>query len=698
MINKFFKAHLFAPLTIEVTLISSTVVPDDFAFSLLKDDKFLEKPKIIKKTSAGNIYHFFLGLSKELEPGYDYTLAAPQFPLGNLDVSPVTGFEGFDEKYAYDGPLGAEYHPTYTIFRLWSPTAFHVQLKIGDGKEFHFKRMVRKDHGVFEVRINEDCLNKQYHYIVNTSGIIRETNDPYGVAVSLNSEYSVVVDLKEVKDLGTVKPTLKCPNPVDAMIYETHIRDFTEDSGTDIKNKGTYLGLVEEGRKTAGGNPAGLDYLKYLGITHLQIQPIHDFRGVDDITKEGYNWGYDPISYFAIEGSFSTNPSDPLCRLKEFKTMVNTLHKNNIRVIVDVVYNHFYEYTFSILEKSLPNYYFRKRSDGVLSNASGCGNDIDSKRYMVRRMIVDSIKHLVDLFDIDGVRIDLMGLLDRETVNKMKEYFAKKKKDFLFYGEGWDMSRELLDHEKVTTNHALALPDIGFFNEFYRDVVKGDTFRLYDQGFALGNTELHTKFEYAFYGSCLNYSLNKRFANANQSINYVECHDNHTLYDKLVVSNSDEDEDTILRRIDCINSLIMLSYGVPFIHMGQEVGLSKSGLGNTYNVNKVNNMKWKIVDERFEMVNNLKSMIEIRQKYLKYPHLFEPSEIENSFEFYQENDGIFYLRNNIEDIMIMVNTTNHPVNYTLHYYYEFLTDSDSVFKSGIMDKTSVFVLKKSNEQ
>lgn len=695
MVNRSFRAKLVNYSTIEISLVSPSVLADNFSFCLLKNDKYQEKLKVIRKTSAGVQYYFVLQTSAPLALGNAYTISAPDFGVETLHVEDAVDFENFDEDYYFDGELGAIYSKNKTTFRLWAPTASFVLLNIAKpNEEFMLRKMVRKDKGVYEITLDGDYALAKYQYFVTVSGVTRETTDPYGLSVNTNSEYSVVIDLSKVDELGTIKPKSEFKNPVDALIYETHIRDFTQSKYTDIERKGEYLGLVEEGRKTEGGNPAGLDYLKYLGITHLQIQPVHDSRGVDDIERKEYNWGYDGISYFALEGSFSSDPENGLTRMLEFKTMVNKLHENDIRVVCDVVYNHIYDYLNSTFEKCVPHYYFRKKADGGLSNASGCGDDINTARKMARRLIVDSVKHLLKHFDIDGLRFDLMGLIDKDTINQIKDYCLKAKPHFLLYGEGWDMCYELTDNQKVTLSKAKGFPQIGFFNDAYRDIIKGSTFSLYEKGYGLGNTDYHYGFAYAFNGSTVDNSYPAKFNNANQSINYVECHDNHTLFDKMNVAFDNADESALLKRVEFINALLLLSFGVPFLHMGQEVGLSKKGLGNTYNVYKVNNMKWKKVDERFDMVNNLKIFIKLR-KLLPYTHLYKEEDIRDRFTFDQKDNGLLFMRNEKDNVLIIVNPTDKMQLYSLEADYGYVGDNEFIVnQNGIIPPTDVYVLEK----
>ena len=592
-------------------------------------------------------------------------------------------FADFDERFAYQGnDLGAIYKKDATTFAVWAPLAEFVSLKlISPNGEEKILQMLREDRGVYRLKVPGYLLNYKYQYIVNNNGVIATTNDPYAKGTSFNSEYSVVIDYDELLKTPKVAPKSKFNNYVDALIYETHIRDINEGNNNNVKNKGKFLGFVEEGRKTTGGHPAGLDYLKYLGVTHVQLQPILDFDSLDDSdTKKWYNWGYDPISFFAIEGSFSLHPENAFSRLKEFREMVDALHKNDIRVVVDVVYNHVFEYENSTFEKLVPHYYFRKRRNGMLSNASGCGNDFASERAMARKIIVDSVSYLFSHFDIDGLRFDLMGLLDIETVKATYAVAKSYKKDLIFYGEGWNMGEELPANIRANKNNYKDLLEFGFFNDTYRDIVKGPSspYNLQEKGYICGNTSYQFGLDYAFHAGVLKLSYEPMFETANQSINYLECHDNNTLFDKLLVSNAKEEEKTLLDRVTLANSILLLSFGVPFVHMGQEIGLSKDGLDNTYKTLGVNNMDYRLVDERFDMVNRFRLMNILRRK-LKYLRLFNRDDIKDLFEISHWDNGVYVLVaknknifNNEKEFVIMFNPTDKAVSFVLDDYYTVL--------------------------
>ena len=681
--TSYLKAKLTSWRKINVLVFTDVPRTESTRVVLYKNDTIIKKETITKLNSINHVYFFDVYLDEDYELGKTYRLLIDSFNSTTIDLSQVVDFADFDERFAYQGDdLGAIYKKDATTFAVWAPLAEFVSLKlISPNGEEKILQMLREDRGVYRLKVPGYLLNYKYQYIVNNNGVIATTNDPYAKGTSFNSEYSVVIDYDELLKTPKVAPKSKFNNYVDALIYETHIRDINEGNNNNVKNKGKFLGFVEEGRKTTGGHPAGLDYLKYLGVTHVQLQPILDFNSLDDSdTKKWYNWGYDPISFFAIEGSFSLHPENAFSRLKEFREMVDALHKNDIRVVVDVVYNHVFEYENSTFEKLVPHYYFRKRRNGMLSNASGCGNDFASERAMARKTIVDSVSYLFSHFDIDGLRFDLMGLLDIETVKATYAVAKSYKKDLIFYGEGWNMGEELPANIRANKNNYKDLLEFGFFNDTYRDIVKGPSspYNLQEKGYICGNTSYQFGLDYAFHAGVLKLSYEPMFETANQSINYLECHDNNTLFDKLLVSNAKEEEKTLLDRVTLANSILLLSFGVPFVHMGQEIGLSKDGLDNTYKTLGVNNMDYHLVDERFDMVNRFRLMNILRRK-LKYLRLFNRDDIKDLFEISHWDNGVYVLVaknknifNNEKEFVIMFNPTDKAVSFVLDDYYTVL--------------------------
>ena len=606
--------------------------------------------------------------------GYDYEVKSSEEESVYLEYEDYVATREFDELYAYDGDdLGPVYTKKGTTFKLWSPLADKVSIKLESGDDKYLvQEMSRKDRGVYEISYKGDLFLKKYTYIVRVNGREKEILDPYAVGTSINSKQSVVIDLAALNTVRKIKPKNEIKQYNDSIIYELNIRDFTET--LDIENRGTYLGLLEK-----------VDYLTRLGITHVQLQPILDFANVDDIVKDTYNWGYDPISFFALEGSYSILPEDPLSRLIEFKKLVAELHRNNIRVVVDVVYNHLFDYATTGFQKNVPYYYFRRYKNRVC-NASGCGNDFASERKMARKIILDSVKYLIKTFDIDGLRFDLLGLIDVDTTNEIIKTAKELKEDIILYGEGWHMNTNLPENMKSSILNAAQMPGMAFFNDTYRDLIKGSTFNKEEKGFISGNLEYKSEVEKVLLGSV----LNGKFQDVNQSINYVECHDNQTLYDKL--ANIYTSDDDILKMVKFANALLMFSLGIPFIHMGQEIGLSKCGLDNTYNIKKVNNMDWKLVEERSDMVSFMSYLIKVRRG-ISIPRISDIEDIKSVFDF-------FYLPSNVltltirderylfghKKILFVINPTEKliPVEFDEYFKIYFLS-------SGLADKKDFMI-------
>ncbi len=693
--NSFFTANLVSLRKITVSIFSSLPTSNEMKFYFASDVR-KPMPLAIKRHVSTNQISLF-----DFELPFDFPfrercyIVTETFGRIAINVNNAPTFPEFDEMFNYDGSdLGATYSKEKTSFAIWAPISTSCFLKLENEKGvFEFISMNGEERGVFRVTVEGDLLNRRYHYVVLNSGVPVEVNDPYGKGVSLNSEWSAVVDTKAIKNMKKIAPKTKIKNYSDAIIYEGHIRDLTEDKNTNIKNKGKYLGLCEENAKTSGGHPAGLAYLEYLGITHLQLQPILDFRGNDipDIHKE-YNWGYDPISMFALEGSFSTKPNIPQARLEEFRTLVDTLHQHNIRVNVDVVFNHVADYLLDSFNSIVPNYFFRRKSNGALSASSGCGNDYASERYMASKAIVDSCKYLLETFDIDGLRFDLMGLIDIKTMNKVASTCQAIKKDFMVYGEGWNMGYELPFEQKACSENSYKMPHVAFFNDSFRDITKGHTFDLATKGFINGDPTYQLGFEYAFMGSCVDYCFKPRYISSNQSLNYVECHDNHTIYDKLTHSNDDEDEESILDRVNLASGACLFSFGVPFIHMGQEIGQSKCDLGNTYNTPKVNNMDYALLDKRWDMTTYFKGLISLRNNELSFlKEVNDPREISQYFNFEDIDTGAIKislkedspLKEKYQDLVIFMNVSNETVTYDLDEYYQLIFTY-----GGLVDKTN----------
>ena len=488
----------------------------------------------------------------------------------------------FDTFFYYDGELGAIVNGNKTTFRVWTPLATEVNLLLED----EVIKMERIDCGVYQVEIDRNCHLEKYLYQAKIDGEWVTSIDPYGKSSTLNSKESVVIDFSKIKiDLNNDKVSEKIPSG-QSLIYELHLRDFSmiNDGSVDKSLQNKFKFLTKEDLYNKAGHPIGLNYLKYLGVSHVQLLPVLDFGSVDETNPFAkYNWGYDPVQFFTLEGSYASELENPLSRVVDFKEMVAALHKNGIRVILDVVYNHVYEHKSTSFHKLVPNYFFRREGD-MMTNCSGCGNDFATEKKMARKIIVDSLKFLSSEYGVDGYRFDLMGLMDTDTLNLASDELHKIKPETYLYGEGWNMYRKD-GYRFGNIGNCDILPTYSFFNDKFRDIVKGDTFNRFDKGYAFGNAQLRDGMRFLLYGSCNNIVYRKMFIDSTQSLNYVECHDNMTLFDKIKLNYERVTNDFLMKKVALINSIVLICPGISFIHMGQEFGQSKGYRDNTYKDN-----------------------------------------------------------------------------------------------------------------
>lgn len=524
-----------------------------------------------------------------------------------LDFSKLSMCEEFDELYFYDhNDLGNQYTKEKTTFKVWAPLATGVILKVmkwnGETELFPMKRQKK---GVYFVEVCEDLELEQYVYLIRHTNSYEVTLDPYAYSSSSNGRASIIVDLEKVPCRQFDLPVLE--KMTDMVIYETSVRDFSMSSTSGMKNKGKFLAFTELNTSTDSGNPTGLDYLSCLGITHLQLMPIADFATVDEKNPlELYNWGYDPLAYNVTEGSYVTDPDDGYMRITEAQRMVEALHSRGIRVVMDVVFNHMHDVNINALERTVPYYFFRRNGDGSLSNGSWCGNDLNTTALMCRKYILDMCRRWQVLYGIDGFRFDLMGIIDQETMKLVDAQGKALDPSFVVYGEGWNMPTALDEEMRTTIQNNLKTPYIGFFNDFFRDTLRG-TNQMETKGYFSGDTY---KTNDAMKAIC-NLDM---FAKITQSINYVECHDNATCYDKLQISNYDESEKIRKRRSRLMMAAVILSQGVPFLHSGQEFFRTKGGLSNTYNAgDQVNALDWNRKDMEIDTTQFIQFLIHLRK-------------------------------------------------------------------------------------
>jgi pullulanase len=589
------------------------------------DDRLLENLSYQHDHQVDGIFVYTFHCKHPFELGYAYGLIIEGIGSLPIDVGAALTFENFDKEFTYDGnDLGYRYQPQATTFKVWAPLASNVTLILFDNQHQPTNKfvMIRHPKGVYAVTVPGNLHGKQYRYGITNSGIYHEVIDIYGPSLSRNSEYSVVVNfsLFTMPMHDESLPTFS--DYRDAIIYETHVRDLTRDPSIKSPHPGTFIAAATPGLKTEKGEPAGFDYITSLGITHLQLLPITDYRSVNEFAiNESYNWGYDPYHYVALEGSFASNPDDPTSRIKDLMMLVSRYHQQGIRINIDVVYNHVYDYQHSPYEKVVPGYYFRKLPNGQMSNGSFCGNDFASERPMVRYLIVQAATFVVSTYHLDGFRFDLMGILDLATLQAIEQSVKKIKPDFMFYGEGWNMPTHLPQERKGITENSHVLPNFAFFNDTFRNTIKGGNSE-HDAaypGYATGLTHGDGNLPYLLTGSSDPSLGQPKVHQSHQSINYVECHDNNTFYDKLLACQPNEEAMLHYRRIVFASSLILLADGIPFFHMAQEVAGSKQGDHNSFQSgDKVNQFRYHWVDDRPWMVQAFKDLISLRKSFRKF--------------------------------------------------------------------------------
>lgn len=575
---------------------------------------------------------FKVTLKDSLELGVNSRIAFCGNPKA-IDVRSYVRSKDFDDKYFYaNDDLGSTYSKEKTTIKLWSPIATKVTLRLYKNLDNSSQPdktidLTCGDKGVWSTTLtDQDYKGWAYDYRLEfADGHVTTTDDPYSTATTINGVRSVIEDVDNIKPADFIKmPAFT--KPTDAIIYEAGVRDLTADKNANVQHPGQFLGLTQEGTKTDTGYPTGLDYLKKLGVTHVQFLPMYDFGSIDEAhPSNAYNWGYDPVNYNVPEGSYSSKPADPAARILEMKEMINALHKQGLRVVMDVVYNHVYGLDKQAFDKVVPGYYFKYDDNGNMVDDIGMGNAVASQRRMVRKYIVDSVKYWAKNYHIDGFRFDTMGVLDTDTMAEVYKEINKINPGTLIYGEGWEIKPNERPKE-ASYVHANLIPNVGFFGDNLRNAVIGESgsFGNARSGLAQGNLTDKDKngvshyqedaaaFVKGFMGS---QGFNKHnYLNPGQVINYSTCHDNLTLYDALKAHLPNASAAEFVKRAKLADSMIMLSQGVPLFHSGQEALRTKNGNDNSYNADiTVNEIDWKRVEQNKDLVSYFQKLVQLRK-------------------------------------------------------------------------------------
>ena len=589
--------------------------------SKLEEDAVVDETTFVVGNSDGNVpikdyryagqyVYLVLGETLDLSRGYNITFRGRNYAVSMPDYY---SNEKFEQQYTYTGDdLGATYTKEKTTLRVWAPTAIDMSVNLYksgnieiDTAPYETVYMTKDVNGTWVATLEGDMNGVYYTYLVTTDTDSNEAPDPYARTTGVNGKRSMIIDLAATNPEGWADD--KNPHAgekfTDAIIYELHVRDLSTDpsSGISAANVGKFLGVIERGTKTPGGKPTGLDHIVNLGVTHVHLLPVYDFGSVDetklaDADANHFNWGYDPVNYNVPEGSYSSNPEDGAVRVSEMKQMVKGMHDAGLSVIMDVVYNHVYDSMGFSFNKIVPGYFSRPNSNG-----SGCGNDTASERVMVSKYIIDSVNYWADEYHIDGFRFDLVGLIDVDTINGIMETVKAKHPDVVFYGEGWTMGTATTKSGVTlcTQTNSQKVPGFAFFSDTIRNLLKGSTFGSVNAGYISGGAASKAELFDCFTG------MPMWCKTPSQSINYISCHDNNTLYDHITMVTPSA---TVEQRIS-MNKLgaafYMTAQGIPFFQAGEEILRSKpdakdeTGFNeNSYNAgDEVNSIKWSTLED-----------------------------------------------------------------------------------------------------
>ena len=636
-------------------------------------------------------------VEEELELSKTYNLSMEGYEGATVSMNKILGSEFFDDAMAYDGnDLGATYTKEKTGFKVWAPTASEVSLNLyeqGDGDNLtETVPMTQGDKGVWFCEKQGDLNGVYYTYSIKIGSKTNEAADLYARATGVNGDRGMVVDLSATNPEGfenDVRPAFE--NPTDAVIYELHVRDLSSDASSGISNTGKFLGLTETGTKNADGLATGIDHIKELGVTHVQILPSYDYATVDEtkLDTPQFNWGYDPKNYNVPEGSYSTDPYHGEVRINEMKQMVQALHANGLRVNMDVVYNHTFNIEGSWFQKTVPDYFYRKVGEKY-SNASGCGNETASDRAMVRKYIVDSVTYWAKEYHIDGFRFDLMAVHDIETMNAVRAALDEIDPSIMVYGEGWTGGDCAIPSAQQALKANMAKIDrVGAFSDDIRDGIKGSVFDSEDRGFISGKDGMEESVKFGIVGATphpqvMTFKNDKGSkswaAQPGQSINYVSCHDNLTFWDKLAISNADDSEETRIKMNKLGSTIILTSQGVPFFQAGEEMLRSKPSATveggfdeNSYpSPDSTNSIKWANKANVMDTYEYYKGLIAFRKAHSAL-RMTTAADIQNNLMFMSGLDANvigYTISNNANGdtaakITVIFNANENPVDVKL---------------------------------
>ena len=687
MIKKLALAALVDEKKIEYRITPKEIISSPDQVKVYEGDREIAVTSISTLGRSASAGYIEVGESLDLTKNYRISIEG----YGTKTVIPTTIFDTdyFAANYHYDGDdLGAIINGSGTTFKVWAPTASKVVLNLftaGNGVDaYKSVNMVRGEKGVWAH--TEECGHGTYYtYTVTTAVGTQEAVDPYAKSAGVNGKRGMVVDLSRTNPTGWGNAALSSPisSYSEAIIWEVHVRDFSNKISSS-NYKGKYLAFTETGLVNEHGKSVGVDYLKELGITHVHLLPVYDYASVDETKPDTqFNWGYDPENYNVPEGSYSTDPYNGEVRIKEYKEMVKSLHDAGIGVIMDMVYNHTYDANSS-LNKIVPYYYYRYTNTGVNSSASGCGNDTASERYMFGKFMVDSTSYWVKEYKLDGLRFDLMGLHDLETMQEIESAVHTINPNAIIYGEGWTMGATIdgsaqanqANISKITPT-GNAIGSIAVFNDAIRDGLKGSVFEKTSKGYINGSSKATlSKVLFGIKGGVgvgIGWSVENSMV-----INYMSAHDNNTLWDKLLLSNPNYSDEM---RNDMNNlgaAILMISKGTPFWQAGEEMLRTKGGDENSYkSSDAVNNIDWSMLAEgtiQYETMLYYKGLIEMRKAY---PIFTDSSSTVTSEQIGDKGSVAITIEDgNGGKVLVIINPTETNFTYTLSEEWNLIADSE----------------------
>ncbi|MCR5654003.1 MAG: type I pullulanase [Ruminococcus sp.] len=626
-------------------------------------------------------------------------------------------YEG--SSYTYNGEdLGATYSPSSTTWKVWSPAAKWIKLKLystGSDREMGAKVIGTYDltkglQYVWSVTLEGDYKNVYYTYLINAEDmfgnvVTNETQDVYSKAVGVNGNRSMVVDLDSTDPDGWSDDKHVChSNKTEASVWEIHIRDFScdPDSGVSEKNQGNYLAFTEGGTtyKKEGSFATCLDYLVENNINTVQLMPFADFDGVDEVygaSEVDRNWGYNPKNFNVPDGSYSSNSYDGNVRINEVKQMIQALHDRNIQVVMDVVYNHTAGSEGSSFTKTVPRYYYRMSSQLANYDGSGQGNEMASDKSMMRNFIVQSLKYWANEYHIDGFRFDLMGCIDITTLNTARSALNQINQGILMYGEPWSGGTSANPEKPLEETSAFSGTRIssgvgGFSGNFRTAASKVDSDKALAQGWVGGTTGSESTIVSGIKANLMNSSDNTK------TVNFLDCHDNLTLWDRLVgaYTKSGEGKSSVTTGTQYVNStnqsylrklklggvLTFTSQGITFLNAGTEFARTKQGQGNSYNsADTYNKLDWSRVDTYKSSVAYFRGLRQIHEVFSAFSD--DSGAVENSMTFIKQSNGVIaYTITNSKSgewnkVMVIMNASGSAQDISLSGSWVVVADADN---------------------